>query len=292
MTLRRVSTALVLAATLACVPLGWSAAADASKSFDDGQALLAKGDFDGALQAFKAAAEAAPDQPAYMQEYALLRRIVKARTQLTKEQDPAKWLKLAQGVQAYYTDHRLTGPALELATEIHAKQPTAESAEALADAQLAAGKDEDAAKLLADTPAEQRTPRCSVLQGIALAHLGRGEDARSVLAKVELPKEADARLCYDAARLNALLGNDQAALDLLKVAFEATPGPALEDVRAQAKGSPDFVKLVSTDGFATVLKTESKVKAACGSKEACGKCPSKGKHTDGKCAEEAEKDKK
>lgn len=291
MTLRRVSTALVLAATLAYVPLGWSFAADAPKSFADGQALLAKADFEGALTAFKAAAEAAPDQAEYLQEYALLRRIVKAQKQLTQEQDQSRWLKLAEAVQVYYTDHHLAGPALDLATEMHAKQPTAESAELLADAQLTAGKDEDVAKLLAGTPAEQHTPRSNVLQGIALAHLGRAADAQAVLAKTEFPKDASARLNFDAARLNALLGNDQVALDLLKAALEATPGPALEGVRTQAKASPDFAKLASTDGFKATLKTESKAKAACGSKEACGNCPSKGKHADGKCPE-GEQDKK
>lgn len=285
MMLRRACFALLLIVTVSSIPRAWAGSAEAAKSFAEGQALLAKSNFEGALKAYKAAAEADPDQKEYMLEYTLLRRIIKQRAQLTTEQDTEAWLKLGRAVYAFYDEHGLNEEALTLATQMHAKRKDAESAERLADAQLAAGKNDEVAKLIDGMPADQRTPHARVLQGIALARLNRTDDAKAIADKFEPAKDADTRLFFDAARLNALVKNDLQAMNLLKSAFEVTPAPALDDLRAQAKSSKDFERLASSDEFAATLKTESKVKAACGTKEACGKCPSKGKHTAGTCAE-------
>lgn len=282
---RQFCFALVLVATVSVSSRAWAESAEAAKSFEAGRALLAKANFDGALKAYKVAAEGDPDKKEYMQEYTLLRRIIKQRAQLATEKDTEAWLKLGRSVYAFYDANGLSGEALELATQIYAKRKDAESAERLAEAQLGSNKNDDVVSLIDGTPAEERSPRARVLQGIALAHVGRTSDAKAILDKFESPKDADVRLLVDTARLNCLVSNDAQVLSLLKSAFEATPAPALEDLRAQVKASKDFERLAGNDGFAAVLKTESKVKAACGTKEACGKCPEKGKHTAGTCAE-------
>jgi tetratricopeptide (TPR) repeat protein len=285
MMLRRACIALLLAVTVSSGSRAWAGSAEAAKAFEEGLALLAKGNFDGALKAYKTAAEGDPDKKEYMLEYTLLRRIIKQRAQLTTEQDTEAWLKVGRAVYAFYDEHGLNEEALTLAAQIHEKHKDADSAERLAGAQLAAGKNNEVASLIEGMPADQRTPYASVLQGIALARIGKTDDARAIADKFEPAKDTGARVLFDAARLNALVKNDSKALDLLKSAFEATPAPALDDLRAQAKAAKEFERLASSDGFATALKTESKVKAACGTKEACGKCPEKGKHGAGACPE-------
>lgn len=267
---------LLLAAAL-LVPATW-AATEAPQIFADGQALLTKGDFDGALKAFRSAAQADPKNEEYLQKFAILRRVVKLRADLPQEKDTDAWFQMARALFAFYQEHRIREESLGLAAQMHEKVNTGETAEMLGDAQLEWGQDADAAKLLTDLPADKQTPRTTVMRGIALAHTGKAEDAKVVADKLTLPKDADANYLYDSARLYALTGSADKALAALTSMFEATPGPALEDVRATVKTCKDFETLARGEAFAAVLKTESKVKAACGTKEACGKCPSAAKH--------------
>jgi len=252
---------------LVCASPAQAGAEEASKSFVEGKALLAQGDFEGALKALKAAATADPENKDYAGEFALLRRVINMRERIQKEDDDEAWLQLARGLYSYYRDHKVNDEVLAIASKIHEKLNTGESAEMLSDAQLAADKNDEAAKLLDGLPADKQTLRTRILRGIALARVGKGEDARAVARQLELPQDADAQVTFDAARLYALVGERELALSTLRRSFEGTPVIWLDAVKAEAKESKDFQSLASSAEFAEVLKAESKVKGA------CGKCP-------------------
>ncbi len=245
---------------------------EAAKAFTAGKALLAKGDFDGAAKALKEAAAADPNNSAYFQEAALLKRVMNLRKQIAEEKDAETWQAMARALYGYYRQNGIQGEALTLAQALHSKAGTGESAALLADAYLAADQNEAAATLLAGLKEDAVTPRTVALRGVALARLGETDEAQALAAKFALPKECDdAALCFDAARLYALTGDKDKALATLKCALECTPGNQLAAVRAEAKACKDLAAVAGSEEFAKVLATESKAVGG------CGKCPSRDK---------------
>ncbi len=259
---------------------------DTAITFANGRTLLAKADFEGALQAFKIAVTAQPENSEYFQEYTLLRRVINLRAQLKDEQDPETWQKMSQALYNYYHSRKINGEALATAGALYEKVKTGETAALLAEAQLTAGDSKAAAELLAGLDQEQRTPRTDILQGIALAYQSDAAGAKTIATRLELPKDCEGPVCYDAARLYALIGDTEKALGTLKCAFECTPPNQLDVVKADAKECKDFAALVSNPAFAQALEAKSKVAAGCGSQAGCGKCPSKAG-----CAGAGDKDK-
>ena len=273
----------LIAVSVLCCTAAQAENEAAAREFAAGQALLVKADLPGALTAFKSAVKADPENNEYFQNYSLLQRVLKLRTALGEEQDADTWQQMARALYGFYWQYKLYGEALPLARGLHEKAGTGESAGVLANTLLALEKNEEAAALLAALDSSKTTPHTLALQGLALARLGKLDDAKAAAAKLEIPKDCGADLCYDAARLYALLGDSEKAIRLLTCAFESTPADQLDTAKADAKTSKDLGKLSSTPEFAKALESKSKL-AGCGSKAACGKCPLKDK---GGCSEKA-----
>jgi tetratricopeptide (TPR) repeat protein len=255
-----------------------AAAPDAgARDFADGQALLAKADFDGALKAYAAAAKADTANEEYRAQYSLLRQVIKMRERIDAEKNPEKWLSTAQGLHSFYLDHSIFTEALALERQMHAKLNTAESAAALASTELQMGMNAEAAELLGGLAEDAVTPQARALLGIALARQGKTEQARSVAEKCVLPADAGPGVLWDAARLRALLGDAGEAVKLLVRSFEATPPRHLDMAKQDTKESKDFASLLASAEFAKALETASKVKeSGCSGGSSCGNCPSRG----------------
>lgn len=249
---------------------------NAAREFARGKSLLATGDFDGALVAFKGALKAEPENEEYFQQCALLRRVIQYRAQLKVETDAEAWQQIARGLYSFYCNQKLYGEAVPLARTMFEKAKSADSAGLLGDALLATGKNDDAATLLVALTPEESSPHTTALRGVALARTGKLGEAKAVAAQLEIPKDCDADLCYDAARLYALVGQTDKAIEMLKCSFETTPADQLDAAKAVVKESTDLAKLTVTPEFAKVMQTESKG-SGCGSKAACAKCPLKDK---------------
>jgi tetratricopeptide (TPR) repeat protein len=284
MRVRSCAVGLSLVLILCCGAVA-SAQSDPVQLFASGEALLAKGDFQGALEALKAATKADPENSQYFQEYALLRRVINIREQLKDEEDAETWQKMSRALYNYYRQHKIDQEALATARALHEKAGSAESAALLAEAQLTAGDNVAAAALLTQLDEAQRTIQTDVLQGVALARLSKLDEAKAIAAKLELPKDCDGPLCLNAARLYALVGDTEKALAALKCSFECTPPNQLEAVKADAKECRDLAALTASPAFASALETKSKVVGGCA--KDCGKCPSKDK---GGCAVGKEKE--
>jgi len=267
-------TCQVLLAAFFVLSLGpittWAGQEEAARRFAEGRALLAQGDFKAALEAFSEAAKGDPENAEYRQEAVVLKRVLSLREQLSTEQE--NWQQTARALFAYYRSREVWKEAAAVAQLLHDKSPGTESAVLLAEARLAMNQNEEAATLLAGLPADQGTVQTRVLHGLALARAGRLEEARKVAGEIELPKDCPGVVCYYAARLQALLGQADRAVNTLTCAFECTPAGELERLKEQAKACADLAALRTTEGFAKALQTASKVKGGCGGCTAA--CPS------------------
>jgi len=249
------------------------------QAFERGNLLLRQGDFDGALGALRAAARGAKSNETYAQAYALLRRIVKLRTSLQRETNRAKWMQGAAALRAYYFEHGLFAEALAIDTKRFQHDPSSESATDLAATHLALNQNAKAESVLAQLPGERRTLHTSILRGLAIARLGRVEQARS-LARVlaEHMTGTDPAVHYDLARLHALAGERETAAAALVRTFEQTPPSRAAALKEHIAQCTDFNAIRGDAAFRTALTTASKVKeSGCSSGTDCGKCPSRSK---------------
>jgi tetratricopeptide (TPR) repeat protein len=262
----------------ACQPVLAGPGDDAARLFADGKALLAKSDFDGALAAYAAAAKADPKNEEYRQQHALLRRVIKMRQDVQDEKDTAKLESTAAALRAFYYAHDLYRQALDLDKLVHAKRGTPDAAARLAETQLQLDMNTDAATLLGAVEDPKATPQARLLLGIALARLGKVDDAKSLVKKCPKPDELGPGLLFDLARLHALIGDRNKATALLIRCFESTPPSRLEAFKAYAKECKDLGTLVASAAeFDQIMRTQSKVKeSACSGGADCSKCPSKG----------------
>ena len=253
-------------------------AESARQAYDDGEALLADADFDGAMKAFATAARADRTTPEYYQHYSLVRQVIALRQRLDTERDSARWQQTARSLHAFYVSNGIYSEALPLDKKIHARLDTAASAVALAETQLAMNLNAEASAVLEALDADKATAASRALLGVALARNGKAEEARRLAEKIELPEKAGPGMLYSVARLHGEIGNADEALDLLKRAFESIVPSRLEGFKNHARESREFAALASTGAFAKVLETRSKVaESKCSGGKSCAGCPMRGK---------------
>jgi tetratricopeptide (TPR) repeat protein len=250
-----------------------------AEAFARGKSLLEKGDFDGALGAFAAAARGDLDNDSYRQQYAMVRRIADLRRQLDAEKDPERWEYTARALHAFYLDQRLYDHAVDVARRMHEKLGTAASGTMLAETELALNRNAEAEKTLASLERQGHSgPVVQALRGIALARLGKIPEAKKLAATIALGDDAGPQLLYSLARLHGATGNADAAVKLLEKCFQALPPSRLENFKEHARLCPDFAAMASTASFAKALETESQVaESKCSGGAGCAGCPMRGK---------------
>ena len=255
---------------------------DAKKAFEQGKVLVSQGDFEGAMQAFSMAARADRSNVEYLQNFSLVRQVIMIQNALAKEENDERWEYYARALHTYYVSENLYDLALELDKQIHERIKTAGSAALLAETQLAMNKNAEAVELLAKLPADKTSVVTESLEGIALARLGRKDDA---LKHASLAKPSDddgPGVVYCVARLQAATGDTRQASALLTRCFEQIPPSQLEGFKMHAKATPEFVSLAGTPEFQQALKTESKVQeSSCSGGSSCAGCPMRGKCSQG-----------
>jgi len=249
----------------------------AEQAFASGEALLAKADFQGALQAFATAARADRANQQYLQHFAMVQQVIAMRSSLLAEKNPERWEYTARGLHSFYIGQGLYEEALALDEQMHSRLNTTTSATLLAETQLAMNLNAEAAQTLSTLDLNKQTAATRALAGLALARQGKLDDARQVAGAIQLASDASPGELYSAARLQAAVGNQEGALQLLTICFESLAPSRLEALKDHARQSPDFVSLASTEAFAQVLKTESKVaESKCSGGSRCAGCPMRG----------------
>lgn len=286
--------ALPLLACLACLGLlagpamcGENPQEGGALHYAHGETLLKKGQIDEAAKAFRAAARAEPDNAAYMERALILRRVQSLRRFVAGNepsgqasgqpsgqpsgQASGQWERSAGSLHGFYLQNGLLRFALELDQTAHERLKNATSAARLAETQLELGKNVETANLLAESSAT--SPVHAAYHGIALARLGRSDDARALALLAVVKEDSPPAFLLDVARLRALLGEHDGALALMRTSFEQTPAPALPAAKKRVRAQADFQPLAMLPEFAQVLRTESQVKATCSGGSSCGSCP-------------------
>ena len=243
-----------------------------------GKDLLAKADFNGAMQAFATAAKADTKNQQYRHSFALVRQVIALRDRLDKEQDPQRWEYIARALLDFYTTERIYPAALELGERMHGKLNTSASARMLGETQLAMGKNVEAEKMLAALDPQKATPATKSLYGLALVRTGKADEAAKIARSFAVPDDAEPRAIYCAARLQAAVGNVPETVELLRRCMENVQ-PSLQDgYREHARLCDDFALLSSSDAFAKALATKSKIaESKCSGGGKCAGCPNRAK---------------
>jgi tetratricopeptide (TPR) repeat protein len=267
--------ALVAIASMVCASAYAEPAAPAEAQ---AKALLAKGDLEGAMQAYRAAAQADPSNAAYGQQFAFVRQALAIRTRLESEQDAERYEYLGRALHAFYVRNGLYAPALELAEKMHARLHSETSALVLAETAFALDKNDVAAKTLSTLEPTHVSPSTQALLGVALSRQGKVAEARQIAKTVTLPADSGVPAVYAVARLQAATGDTQGALVSLTKVFESLPPSAQEGYKQHAQQSVEFAAMAKTPDFAKALATESKVpESKCSGGSSCANCPNRGK---------------
>jgi hypothetical protein len=141
---------------------------------------------------------------------------------------------------------------------------------------LALKQENDAIRVLEGLDSDSTKQASQGLLAVALARAGKTDEAREIAAKMS-KTVADTGTLYISARMRAAIGQDRLALSELVKCFESVPPSRLGALKSHAKSCVDFASLVSTDGFADALKTESKVaESSCSGGSSCSTCPMRG----------------
>jgi len=270
----------IVAATLTCPAA--IRGETARQSFARGNKLLEKGKFQSALKAYSAAAHSERANQQYAQQFMLVRRVIALRDGLEREKDPRRWQRTAQSLQAFYVGNGIYPEAVAMGEQLHAKLNSAFSAVQLAETQLTVDNAAGAAKVLSALGPEKSTPATQALLAVALVRQDRKAEARKIAENTTPPKDAGPGTLYSLARMQAAVGNNDRALQLLKTSFEAVRPSRLDNLKSHARQAREFAALASTGGFAEVLETKSKVaESKCSSGSSCAGCPMRGKCSKG-----------
>ena len=223
-----------------------------------GKALLAKGDYDGALAAYMAAAKAVPGNQEYRDQYSTVRRIVQLRAGLRTEKDPQQWERRATALHNLYVVQGLLTEAAGLARELHTRLNAESSALLLAETELTMNRNGAAAEVLISLDKEKSTPAGKVLLAIALARQGKMDLAREVTKTASAADNAAPGMAYQMARLYALTGDSAGATASLARCLESLPPSGHDGVKNHARQCPDFASVVNAPEFEQALSAESK----------------------------------
>jgi hypothetical protein len=274
---------------LALPALAEEISGEAAARFAEGEKLLEKGDLDGALAAYMAAAKADPENKAYIQQAMVLKR-VKALRGYVEANDPSpKWEKMVLSLHAFYLTHNMAGDALALDRMAFKKQDSALNASLLSEALLELKKNEEAYMLLTDLDKEKLDEQNKLYLGITLARLERVDEARRIRDGLEINRSAKPGILFDAARLNTLVGDHARALDQLKLMFEKTPPSQLDKNKKFVMTCADFTTLKRVEGYGAAMSTLSKVaESSCSSGSSCGSCPNRSSCSSGAAAEKSD----
>lgn len=259
------------------LPLLASAAADADKAFGDGQRLLASGDLRGSLRAFVTAVKLDRENRQYMQQYLLVRQAVQLQDVMAAESDPRKWEQAAWALRSFFNDQGVYAQVLPIDRALWDRSATADNAIQLSETLLALDRPAEAVKILSSLDRQAATPASQALLVVALAREGKLSEAHALAAGGNKSAASDPGTLYLTARMHAVVGNADQALDTLSRCFQAVPPSRLDQLKSMARECPDFSAVARLASFETVLRTQSQVsESKCSGGASCSTCPMRG----------------
>jgi tetratricopeptide (TPR) repeat protein len=266
-------------------PAGGEAGAQAKgqASFERGDKLFRKGEFEEAVEAFESAVKACPGTKAWKARLAMARRALKV-FKITQDESHKLWPKAVMALHNFYLGHDLPKKALPLDLRLYERFPSADTGRKLVETHMMLDQNAESVKILDELLSKGENPDLRLLRARMHARLGHLEKARADLGKA--PKKLKGPVThYNRACTYALLGEAETALKDLVRTFELTPPAVLPKAKERAGKNKDLASLHGTPGFKKALETASTVKPAPGCGGSCSSCPH-GKKTGGTCGGE------
>lgn len=246
------------------------------------EALFKAGKIAEARDAYAAAAKADPEDAEAARQAELLSRVLEMEAAIKAEEPSPRWERMVCTLHAFYLRSDLPEKALALDEAAHGRIDSATTAGLKLETLLDMGANDKALAFAEGLREGQMTDGNRIYKGIAAARLGKTDLVREDLELYGAPEATDAGLHFDLARLQALLGEKDAALTSLVSAFETCPPRAIPTLKSLATASPDFAK-IRGEAFDKALATPSKV-SECGGCGGCGGCAEKSEGCGG-CSE-------
>ncbi len=277
--LRHVSLTLLLVLGLLAGP---ALAADESQpestsAVAKAEQLLKQGKFEEARDAYLELVKADPENEELVKRALVLKRVVDLRQMVATEEISQTWERATIALHGFYLRNGLVDVALEAGKAAHEKAKSDVSASFVAEALLEKNANEEAVAWVEDLRSSLQSTQNLTYQSIALARLGRKDEAREIQKLYGTSETKDPGLLFDTARVQSLLGESDQALASLEAAFENCPTRALPMLKDLAKSNPDLASLSRLPAFAEVMKTESKASdgggcggGGCGEKKSGG----------------------
>ena len=242
----------------------------------EGEAKLQKLDLPAAMTAYSRAVKADPRNQAYRERFLELRRVTSIKHYVDARPNAERWLPMVVTLHSFYLTEGLDAAALDLDRHAHTRLGNAQTAVLLSETLLRFDRPEEVVSTL--SPRTARTWHEDVLLGIALARLGRADDAKAIDARVSAPGSGELvpLQLQDLARLKSRLDDVPSALALLTTSLEKTPAAGLEAARNRIRAEADYANIRTLPSFAKVLETKSQVAETCSGGTSCGSCPNRG----------------
>lgn len=242
----------------------------------EGEAKLQKLDLPAAMRAYSRAVKADPQNTEYRERFLELRRVTSIKHYVDSRPNADRWLPMVVTLHAFYLNEGLDTAALDIDRHAHTRLGNPTTAVLLSETLLRLDRPAEVVSTLA--PRTSKTWHEDVLLGIALARLGKMDDAKVIDQRVSgQDKSALVPVqLQDLARLKARLDDVPNALALLTASLEKTPSTAIEAARRRIRAEEDYANIRTLPSFAKVLATPSKVAQTCSGGTSCGSCPNRG----------------
>ncbi len=250
-----------------------------------GRKLFLAGDFKGALQCFREAAEANPSDKLALKLKTLTARVI-ATGRIAKNEKHPRWVAAVAWLHKVYNMNRLPRLALPLDQKAWKKLGDFASGLRLGETLSNLGRDKEALSIYLEVLKKRNHPEVRALAAVLSARLGLKDQARKLLEGI--PSQAESQgICYNKACALALLGDKAKAARLLERSFQLTPKPELARAKKQAQADPDLASLKGTPELAQALQAKSTVEGRPSKCAGCSGCSGGScKEGEGSCEKE------
>ena len=262
-------------------------APESTTALEKAEGLFKAGKIAEARDAFAALVKADPENEELQARAEMMEQVLELQAYLETEEVSPVWERGAVILHAFFHKNDLPAVALAHDKKVHAKADSAMTASLVAETLLVMNKNQEAATFIDALREGQKDDQNFIYRNIAMARLGKMEEARKQVTLYGFPKTDDPGILYDLARLQTLMGEHDQGLQTLQTAFEKCPPRAIDSLKSLAKTQVDFKAIRETAKFAEVMKTASKATGGCGG--GCGGCDKQGSKDCEGCPSKAEK---
>ncbi|QQE10899.1 hypothetical protein JD969_15540 [Planctomycetota bacterium] len=231
-----------------------------------------KAEYERARDSFKKAVDEQPGNAKYKKNYAKIHNIIRMQEKLATEQDPDRWMKMANSLRIFYTNVGHGEQLLDICTQMRERDNTPTTTNVLSEALIKVGNYSEAEQMLDSVVPEERSRINVILRGLAVTHQGRKDEGEAVLEELAKDEKVSMGLLFRIARLQALLKHDADAAESMTTIFKSAPQKSHAGLTRVINKTAEFQRVLKDPAFKTALATKSERPEK---KDDCSTCPNR-----------------